>query len=221
MLVKEIMTAHPVFIEPEMSVTDAQRIMKENGVRHLPVLREGKEMIGLITRDSLNRVRPSDLTSLSIWEINYQLSRIKAKDVMVREVITVGEEVTVEEAARTMIGNQVGSLPVLRGNRMVGIVTDNDLLRALTNLMGWREPGVRVTVEVPDEPGWLAKYSSAIAQAGGLIVGGGSYPAGEPLLYRMVFKVRYVPLDTLKGVCEGVPGGHLVDIRDMSDMSSA
>jgi len=214
MLVKEVMTPHPVVIEPDVPVTQAQRLMKEDNIRHLPVVREGKGLVGLITRDALNQALPSELTSLTIWEINYQLAHIKVRDVMVKKVISVTEDVTVEEAARIMIANKIGSLPVMRDGKLAGIVTDIDLLEALSNLMGWRQPGVRVTVQVPDEKGRLAEVATAIAQAGGLLAGGGSYPAAEPLKANIIFKVRMVPLDDLVTLLEGMEDVKILDIRD-------
>jgi acetoin utilization protein AcuB len=214
MLVKEVMTPNPVVIEPNMPVTRAQRIMKEDQVRHLPVLRKGEELVGLITRDALNRALPSELSTLSIWEINYHLANIKVRDVMVKKVLTVTEDVTVEDAARIMIENKVGSLPVMREGQLVGIVTDVDLLGALSNLMGWRQPGVRVTVQVPDERGWLAKVTTAIADAGGLVAGGGAYPVSEPLKANLVFKVRNVPIEELQALLGGMEGAVILDIRE-------
>lgn len=214
MLVKDIMTPNPVTVEPDMPVTKARRLMKEDRIRHLPVTKKGKGLVGLITRDALNRALPSELSSLSIWEINYQLDRIKVRDVMVRKVMTVTEELTVEEAARIMIARKIGSLPVMRGGELVGIVTEIDLLGALANLMGWRQPGVRVVVQVPDEKGRLAALATAIAEAGGLLVGGGSYPASEPLRANIVFRVRDVPLQELSALLEGMEGVQVLDIRE-------
>jgi acetoin utilization protein AcuB len=213
MLVKEIMTPNPVTIEPDMPVTDAQRLMEEDNIRHLPVVREGKGMVGLITRDALNRALPSELSSLTIWEINYRLSQIKARDVMVKQVISVTEDVTAEDAARIMIDRKIGSLPVMRDGQLVGIITDIDLLETLSNLMGWRQPGVRITIRVPDERGWLARVATAISDAGGLLVGGGSYPADEPLKANLVFRVRNVPFDRLRSLLQEMDGVELLDIR--------
>lgn len=214
MLVREIMTPHPVVVEPELPVTRAQRLMREDNIRHLPVVREGKGLVGLVTRDSLNRALPSELSSLSIWEINYQLSRIQIRDVMVKPVITVTEDVTVEEAARIMINRKIGCLPVMREGALVGIVTDIDLLGALSSLMGWRQPGVRVTVQVPDETGQLARVATAIALAGGLLVGGGAYAGDQPLRSNIIFKVRNVTIDDLTALLTGMDGVEILDIRE-------
>lgn len=214
MLVKEVMTPHPVTIEPGMPIIQAQRLMKEDNIRHLPVVSEDKGLTGLITRDALNRALPSELSSLTIWEINYQLSKIKVRDVMVKRILTVTEDVTVEEAARIMIDKKIGSLPVMRGKSLVGIITDIDLLGALSNLMGWRRSGVRVTVQVSDERGQLARVATAIAEAGGLLAGGGSYLGVEPLKANITFKVRNIGLEDLTALLEGMDGVDIVDIRE-------
>jgi acetoin utilization protein AcuB len=132
---------------------------------------------------------------------------------MVKKIITVTEDVTVEEAARIMIQRKIGSLPVLREGRLVGIVTDIDLMNALANLMGWRQVGVRITVQVPDEKGQLARIASAIAQAGGLLVGGGSYPAAEPLRANIVFKVRNIPVAQMTALLHDLKDVEVLDIR--------
>ena len=214
MLVKEIMSPHPVVAEPDMPVTRAERLMKENNIRHLPVIREGRGLVGLLTRETLSRALPSEMSTLTIWELNYQLSRIKIRDVMVKKVISTTEDTTVEQAARIMIDHKIGSLPVMRDGELVGIITDIDLLQALTDLMGWRQPGVRVTVQVPDEKGRLAKVATAIADAGGLLLGSSSYPAAEPLKSNIVFKVRNVPLDDLVTVLQGVKDLNILDVRE-------
>jgi acetoin utilization protein AcuB len=214
MLVHEVMTPNPVTIDAEMSVNRAVQMMKEQGIRHLPVIDKKKGMIGLVTRESLNRSTPSELTTLSIWEINYQLSKIKIPNAMVKKVFTTTEDATVEEAARLMIENKIGGLPVLREGELVGIVTEVDLLGALTSMMGWRQPGVRVTVQVNDEEGQLAKVATAIAEAGGLLVGGGSYQSKEPLKANIVFKVRNVPMQELKDILSELEQVDIIDLRD-------
>jgi acetoin utilization protein AcuB len=214
MLVKEVMSPNPIVIEPDMPVTKAQRLMKEDNIRHLPVVREGKGLVGLITRDALNRALPSELSSLTIWEINHQLGKIKVRDVMVKKVITVTERRTVEEAAQIMIEKKIGSLPVMRDSVLVGIVTDIDLLAALSNLMGWRQPGVRVTLQVPDERGQMARVATAISDAGGLLVGGGAYGVSEPLKANIVFKVRHVSLESLVSLLGTLEGVEILDIRE-------
>ncbi len=213
MLVREVMTPHPVTASLDTPVTKLERLMKDDNIRHLPVVDKKNKLVGLITRESLNRALPSELTTLSIWEINYQLANIRARDVMVRKVITVTEDVTVEKAARAMIDEKIGSLLVMRNGELAGIVTDTDMLQAVTDLLGWRQPGVRGTVQVPDEKGRLAGAATAIAQTGGLLLASSSYTPPEPLKANIVFKVRNVPLDDLAAALRAVPGLELLDIR--------
>jgi acetoin utilization protein AcuB len=133
---------------------------------------------------------------------------------MVKKVLTVTEDVTVEDAARIMIEKKIGSLPVMRDKALVGIITDIDLLGALTNLMGWRQPGVRVTVQVPDAKGQLARVATAIAEAGGLLAGGGSYLGAEPLKANITFRVRNIDLEDLTVLLEGMDDVDIMDIRE-------
>ncbi len=126
----------------------------------------------------------------------------------------MGEDVTVEKAARAMIDEKIGSLLVMRNDELAGIVTDTDMLQAVTDLLGWRQPGVRVTVQVPDEKGRLAGAAAAIAQTGGLLLASSSYTPPEPLRANIVFKVRNVPVDDLAAALRAVPGLEILDLRE-------
>jgi acetoin utilization protein AcuB len=214
MLVKDIMSPHPIIAEPDMPVTRAERLMQEHRIRHLPVVHPRKGLVGIITRESLSRALPSEMSTLTIWELNYQLSQIKLREIMVKEVVTTTEDTTVEDAASVMIEKKIGSLPVLRDGELVGIITDIDLLEALAALMGWRQPGVRATVQLPDEKGQLARVAAAIAEAGGLLLGTSTYPAPEPLKANIVFKVRNISLKELSALLMGLDKVRLVDIRE-------
>ena len=220
MLVKERMTLHPLTMEPTASITEAHRYMRENNIRHLPIVDKRNRLAGLVTRETLLQAMPSSVTTLSIWEMNYALSRLKVRDVMVKDVITVEEDVSIEKAARIMAENKIGCLPVMRsdpstssGQALVGIITDIDMLSTLMELMGARQAGVRVTLQVPDAPGELVKVTAAIAQQGGDIVACGTYPAEEPLKANIVLKVRHVPQDDLIASLRGLVGVEVLDVR--------
>jgi acetoin utilization protein AcuB len=220
MLVKERMTVHPLTMEPTASITEAHRYMRENNIRHLPIVRRDGKLVGLVTRETLLQAMPSSVTTLSIWEMNYALNKIKARDVMVREVITVEEDVSIEKAARIMAENKIGCLPVMRnapstssGQALVGIVTDTDMLSTLMELMGARHAGVRVTLRVPNVPGEIAKVAAAIAHQGGGIVACGTYPAEEALKANITLKVRYVQQDDLVASLRELEGVEVLDVR--------
>lgn len=213
MFVKDQMTPHPVTITPESSITAAQRVMKENNVRHLPVISPGGALIGLLTRTTLEQVLPSKMTTLSVYELHYQLEKVTVRDAMLRQVVTTTEDMPIEQAARIMWEKKIGCLPVMRGNKLVGIVTDNDLMRTMFELLGARQPGVRLTLRIPGDPGALASLTSAIAAEHGDITALGVVPSDEPLRWAAVAKVRFVEQTRLEAAVKGLPGVELLDAR--------
>ena len=213
MFVKDQMTPNPITIMADSSILAAQRSMKENNVRHLLVVSKAGALVGLVTRTSLEQVRPSKLTTLSIYELSYQLDKITVRDAMVRKVVTVGEDVPIEQAARMMLEHKIGSLPVLRGERLVGIITDTDLMRTMLELLGARQPGVRLTLKVPDAAGELARVTAAIAAEQGDIGAMGTLPSDEPLKWWVVLKVRYIDRDCLVAAIKSLPEVELLDVQ--------
>ena len=217
MLVKDYMTRHPLMAAPTMPIVEAQRYMGENNIRHLPVIGTGKRLLGLVTKQSL-LVPPGTLGSLNVWEITRFLSDLTVGDVMVKaqDVVTIEQDATIEEAARTMIKGKIGCLPVLEEGIVVGIITETDLLAQLTSLLGGTVPGVRVTVRMPDKQGEMAKIGTAIASQGWSIYGVGGVPAPkQPGYWDGVFKVRDAPKDDLVAVLEKIEGQEIVDVREM------
>ena len=144
MIVKDYMTKHPVMISPTMSIVEVQNIMAETKVRQLPVIGEGKRLVGLITQETL-RIPPSQLTSLNVWEITRYLSNLTAKDLMIKgkDVVTIDQDTTIEEAARVMAEHKIGCLPVLNEDIVVGIITDTDLMAHLMEMLAAPEKSVR------------------------------------------------------------------------------
>ena len=215
MLVKDYMTRHPLMAEPTMSIVEAQRYMGENNIRHLPVVGDGKSLLGLVTRQSL-LIDPGRLGSLDVWEITRYLSGLTVKDVMVKakDVITVEQNTTIEEAARIMVEKKVGCLPVMEEGVLVGIITETDLLAQLTDLLGERLPGVRATVRMPNVKGELAKLVSAVAAQGwGILACGGVLAPKEPNKWDAVVKIPYVSKEEVVAALEQVEGHEVVDVR--------
>jgi acetoin utilization protein AcuB len=152
MLVGERMS-HPVItIRPDLPIIDALNLMKREKIRRAPVVRKGV-LIGIVSDKDLLNASPSPATSLSIWEMNHLLSKVTVDEIMSKGVLTVTEDTPIEEAARTMVDNKIGGLPVLRDGKIVGIITETDLFKIFLELMGAREFGVRITALVQDEPG--------------------------------------------------------------------
>ena len=131
MLIKDQMTRNPVHGHPDMAVIEAQELMKEKGFRHLPILDDEKRLVGLITMRSLLRAVPSDVSKFSPFVVNYVLAKIKARNIMVKDVVTITEDTPFEEAARIMADEKIGCLPVMRGDELVGIISDNDLFNTM------------------------------------------------------------------------------------------
>lgn len=161
MLVAEWMTEDPRVVTTDAPVMDAMQRMREGGFRRLPVVDEAGRLVGIATDRDLKEATPSSATTLSVYELNYLLARMKIRDVMTRPVVTVGVDDPIERAALLMEEHRVSGLPVLRDGDLVGILTITDLLRAFVGFLGLREGGTRVTVDVPDEPGVLARVARA------------------------------------------------------------
>jgi acetoin utilization protein AcuB len=217
MLVKDFMTRHPVMVPPTTPAAEAQQVMRENKIRHLPVVGDGKRLEGLITRDRL-RVSPTDLGSLNVWEITRFLSNMTVKDMMLKgkDVITTEQDVTLEEAAQIMAKEKIGCLVVLEQGVVVGIITETDMLVELNQLLGGDVSGVRITIRMPDRAGEFAKIFGAISSHGWGIYASGSVPTPKhPGYWDVVVKVRNVPKDDLVAVLEKIEDQEIVDVREM------
>jgi acetoin utilization protein AcuB len=211
MLVGDRMS-HPVIsINPDLPVVDALNLMKRERIRRTPVVRNGK-MIGIVSDKDLLNASPSSATSLSVWEMNYLLSRIKVKDLMTKKVLTVSEDTPIEEAARIMADNKIGGLPVMRADHIVGIITETDLFKILLELMGAREPGVRMSVLILDKPGQLAKLTNTIANLNGNIIAFGQFTGEDPSNREVTFKVSGLDEGQLRSEIEPIVE-RVLDIR--------
>lgn len=162
MYVKNAMSANPFYVSTDTSVSDAFEIMKENNISKLPVLSKNK-LVGIVTRQLLLKVSPSSATTLSIFEMNYLLSKTKISEVMEKKVLTISPDAFIEEAALIMSTKDVGSLVVVEGEKMVGIVTKKDIFNAFIEIMGFKDNGSRIVLAIKDSPGQLAKISAITA----------------------------------------------------------
>jgi len=195
------MTSTLVTVSPSLPIMDALAMMNREKIRHMPVVEKYK-LVGIVTKNDLLNASPSKATTLTMWEINSLLSKITIKDVMSSPVITTLEDTPIEEAARIMVDNQISCLPVMRGNELVGIITETDLFKIFMELMGARNRGVRLTAEVKDTPGTLSRLSQAIYEAGGNIIALGTF-SGETIASTLLtIKVEGVDEQTLKTVLE-------------------
>lgn len=146
MRVRDLMTKNPITVDSETLVMDARKIMEENNIRRLPVVDKGK-LVGIVTMHDLLMASPSPATSLSIYELNYLLARMKVKEIMKKNPITVTPDTTFEEALRIGQEKKIGSFPVMEDGKLVGITTESDLVRFVIRVLGLKEEGSRITIE--------------------------------------------------------------------------
>ncbi|HMQ51390.1 MAG TPA: CBS domain-containing protein [Anaerolineae bacterium] len=224
MFVKDCMTRHPVMVPPEMPVTEAQQVMTDHQIRHLPVVGDGKRLVGLITPQRLT-LKTDTMASLDVWEITRYISHLKVRDVMLKsvahQIITTTPETTVEMAAREMTEHKVGCLPVLEDGVVVGIISQIDLLAALQEMLGLPSLGVRVTMRMPNTKGQFAALTAAVAKHGLGIMGIGSFPSRrQPGYYDMVLKIPNASLEEVREIMSQVPEQEIVDIREAGTRSN-
>ncbi|MGD9134623.1 MAG: CBS and ACT domain-containing protein [Desulfobacterales bacterium] len=215
MLVKSRMSVPPLTIDPEESLSDAHAYMQKQNVRHLPVVKPDGKMVGLITEDDLLKAEPSSATSLSVWEIHYLLMAVKVKAVMVKDVITTTEDTPIEEAAHIMLDKKIGSLPVMRDDKLVGIITESDIFRTFMELFAAREKGLRITLECPNRAGELAKITKAVADTGGYISACGNFLVDDTTKGGVILKVRKVDRDALIDAVTKIEDVKIIDERKM------
>lgn len=213
MLVGQRMSTPVITVPPEMPITEALELLRREKIRRAPVIRRGK-VVGIVTARDLHDASPSKATSLSIWEINYLLSRITVREVMSEKVLSVSEDTPIEQAACLMADNQVGGLPVMRGRKVVGIITETDIFKAFLELLGARQKGVRFSVLAKNQPGDLARISQAIHAAGGDILALGAFAGDSPSNYNITFRVAGVGKAKLKTLIEPLVV-QLLDIREV------
>jgi acetoin utilization protein AcuB len=217
MLVKDCMTRHPIMIAPEAPASEAQKIMTENHIRHLPVVGDGKQLLGLITRQRL-AMKPDQLGSLNVWEISRLLSTMTANKIMLKaaEVQTITSDKTVERAAKVMTDHKVGGLPVLEEDVVAGIITETDLLKAFQIMLGLPSEGVRVTSRIPEGKGIFKEVIVAISEAGWPIMGLGSFPTRKrPGYWDSVFKIAGASVDEVQALLADIPNQEIVDVREV------
>ncbi len=164
MFVRMWMTTKVVTVAPETPMMEARSLMKEKGIRRLPVVDKRGRLVGIITQGDIQEASPSDATSLSIWELNYLLARTPVSEVMTNrdELLTISPDEPIEQAASLMREHKVGGLPVLQGEKLVGIITESDIFDVMCKLLGIDRGGTRITLELEDEPGALAAALNVI-----------------------------------------------------------
>jgi len=212
MLVSNLMTPNPVTVTDKTPIDDALSLMREKKVRRLPVLNDKGELVGIVAEKDILYASPSPATSLSIHEIHYLLARLTVGEIMTKKVITVTEDTPLEEAARVMADTRIGALPVTQDGKLVGIITETDIFKGFVELLGTREPGVRLTVKMPEGQGVLPLCMESISKLGGRLLALVTWGGHEPGIRIVTAKVTGVDTKQLRESMAKL-GVEIVDVR--------
>jgi len=190
MRIKDVMTRNPITADSETLVLDAQKLMKENNIRRLPVVDKGK-LVGIVTKHDLLEASPSPATSLSIFELNYLLAKMKVKEIMKKNPVTITPDTPFEEALRLGQEKKIGSFPVVENGKLVGITTESDIIRFVSRVLGIKEEGSRITIEgLGGKLGDLEKIVSVANQHHTIILSMMSLPRPEKKDWMIVLRLK-------------------------------
>lgn len=165
MYVSDWMTKKVYTVHADEYLSDAVLLMRERGIKHIPVLKGGK-LKGIISDRDIKEYSPSRATSLDIYELHYLLAKTKIREIMKTGVITTTPDTPVEEAAMLMLDDNIGCLPVLEGGELIGIISDRDIYRALVDITGIRHGGSRICLVIEDRPGSIREVGDIIRKNG-------------------------------------------------------
>ena len=194
MFVKDWMSTNVITIDVDDSMQQAVRLLKENNIRMLPVLRNAK-LAGVVSDADLKRASASDATLLDIHELLYLISKIKIKDIMTKAPITVPPDFTVEETAQILLDHKISGVPVVdEKGRVAGIITRDDLFKVLISLTGLGERGVLFGFQVDDRPGSIKELTDIVRTYGGRIASIMSSCDRAPEGFRLVY-IRVYDID--------------------------
>ena len=187
MLVSNWMSKNVITVDVDDSMQNAMKLMKENGIRMLPVLKKEK-LVGVVTDRDLKRASASDATTLDIHELLYLISKIKVGSIMTQNPVTVPRNFTVEETAVVLLRHKISGVPVVDQNgKVVGIITQADLFRVLISLTGVGKGGIQFAFQLEDRPGSIKEVADIIRLYGGRMVSILTSYEGVPDGYRKVF----------------------------------
>jgi acetoin utilization protein AcuB len=201
MLVRKKMKKDLITITKDDRMTTARKILREKNIRHLPVV-DGKKLIGLVSNMDIRKAEASPATSLEIRELHYLLDKLTVGEIMTRNVITISPDISVEEATTLLHDNKIGCLPVVEDGNLVGILTENDVMEILIEVMGMKEKGSRIEVLVEDKPGALADMTRIIKEHNVNIISVVTDTAEEIGKRLVVFKLKTFYFEPIKKAME-------------------
>ena len=201
MLVKNWMSKEVITVEADDSMQSAIFTLQEHKIKILPVLKQGK-LVGIITDRDLKKASPSDATTLDMHELMYLISKVRVGDIMEKKVITIQPDLTIEEAAAILLENRISGLPVLdENNQLVGVITQNDIFRAIISLTGMGKKGVQFAVRFRDMPGPIKETRELISNYGArtasILSSGENAPQGYLNVYFRIYDLERDKLPSL------------------------
>ena len=203
MLVKGWMTSDVMTIDEDTSMMKASQIMKENNIRRLPVMHKGK-LVGMVTDRDIKEASPSKATTLDVHELYYLLSELKVKDIMSKNIFTIGPEETVEKAAVKMLEHRISGLPVVNDKgKVVGVITQGDIFKVLVSLTGIYRGGIQFAFNLEDRPGSIKEVGDMIRKHGGRMVSIlTSYDMCDEGCRHVYIRIKEIPEDKLKALTD-------------------
>jgi len=215
MFVRDRMSSPAVTVRANTPFQDALKLMRDHQCRRLPVVNKQGKLVGIVSERDLLHAAPSSATSLSIWEVQYLLTKIQIKEIMTKDVVTTAPDTPLEDTARLMVTRKIGGLPVVdEHDSVVGIITETDIFETFVEMFGGGHAGVRLTLEVPERKGVLALLASTIRDLGGRIESIGTFRGEVNGQQRIVIRVRDLSKSQLVEKIEAL-GDRVVDARDV------
>lgn len=169
MYIKDYMSTNVITVDSDTPIHEAEKIMRDHKIRRLPVV-DKEKLVGIITKDKIREATATPATSLSVWELNYLLAKMKVKDVMEKNIITIPSDAALETAVALLEKRGIGTLPVVDDGQLVGIATITDLYKIVTQALGFGQPGARLHVFDPSRIGGCQDVINTIIEQGGNIL---------------------------------------------------
>lgn len=189
MLVRDAMTSDPVTVLETTTLPEITRLFEEKHIRRVPVVNASGRLVGIVSDHDVMSTMPSPATTLSRWEMNTLLEKLPAKDFMTSPVFVVSPSCPIEETARFLLEKKIGALPVLDGDKLVGIVTESDIFQMFVAMLsGGEKPGLRFVLRVEEGRGVLATLGSIINDNGGSIISIATLDEGDGVHKKLMVK---------------------------------
>lgn len=211
MLVRDRMTKNPATVRPDSDPMAAQTLMRYGKFRRLPVVDEDGKLVGIITASDLNLFF-STVPSPGVVKRQYRVDQV-----MKSPVITVSPDYPLEEAAQLMLDHQIGGLPVIEDERVVGMITESDIFAQLVEALGGDSPSLRVTIQVPDRPGQFARVMARVAERNYNISSVLSARAGDRV--KLTMRLEGADVDVVKRIIDDLEEIELIHIWESTPSS--